>query len=408
MRFDRSLLKTTRPEIQLLLFCSRTALDAAAVGEIRRLLAHETVTWRYLVTLARMHGVASLVEYHLNRLNVTLPETEAHELAEASRRIVLRNLHLLGETLQLVQLLGEHGISAIPYKGAVLASLVYGNINLRAFNDIDILVRGDDLSRARDLLFVRGYRQVVEGGQLPADGGVFKRTYQGYNLSQPNTQVVVDLQERFGIRYSSFLLYFDELWERHIEVSMKQQSIGTFSPEDYLLILCAHGTQHRWLSLKWICDIAELLRAFPDLDWMQALARAEAMKASRLLYVGLLLAQTCLDAPLPETVCRLIREDGQAERLALQTYQWLFRHPDTLGAVLERQAFEFRFDFHVRQQWRNKLACMVFLIGRRLSPKASDQAHVPLPRTFSFVHYLLRPVFILRRYSSYPLRKPER
>src|SRR3712207_8653927 len=40
-----------------------------------------------------------------------------------------------------------------------------------------------------------------------------------------------------------------------------------------LLILCVHGTKHIWGRLSWICDVAELLRTQPDMDWEYVLDR---------------------------------------------------------------------------------------------------------------------------------------
>ena len=52
----------------------------------------------------------------------------------------------------------NHGITAIPYKGPALALQVYGDLKLRSFVDLDVLVRRSDAARAGTLLAARGYR----------------------------------------------------------------------------------------------------------------------------------------------------------------------------------------------------------------------------------------------------------
>src|SRR2546430_3203484 len=68
-----------------------------------------------------------------------------------------RNLLMLWELLEILDLFTEQGIRALPYKGPVLAAIEYGNLAARTFCDLDILVRKEDATRARDLLVARGY-----------------------------------------------------------------------------------------------------------------------------------------------------------------------------------------------------------------------------------------------------------
>ena len=52
-----------------------------------------------------------------------------------------RNLHLTGELFRILDCLDAHHIPAIPYKGPTLAEKVYGDLALRDFSDLDVLVR---------------------------------------------------------------------------------------------------------------------------------------------------------------------------------------------------------------------------------------------------------------------------
>ena len=47
---------------------------------------------------------------------------------------------------------------ALAYKGPVLALQAYGNVQSRAFQDIDLLVRLGDFQRVRSALLASGYR----------------------------------------------------------------------------------------------------------------------------------------------------------------------------------------------------------------------------------------------------------
>ena len=69
-----------------------------------------------------------------------------------------RNLLLITELCRVLEEFEEHGIAAIPYKGPALALQVYGDLKLRSFVDLDLLVRPGDATRAGALLIARGYR----------------------------------------------------------------------------------------------------------------------------------------------------------------------------------------------------------------------------------------------------------
>ena len=88
---------------------------------------------------------------------MTLEELREHFYANAGR-----NLFLAKELIKLLHLFSAHEISAIPYKGPVLAVSVYGNLAFREFGDLDILVRERDYQTAQHLLSAQGYRLMKE------------------------------------------------------------------------------------------------------------------------------------------------------------------------------------------------------------------------------------------------------
>jgi len=61
-----------------------------------------------------------------------------------------------------------------------------------------------------------------------------------------------------------------------------------------------HGTKHRWERLRWICDVAELIRVREDVKWETLMRVAESLGSRHMLSLGLYLAHDVLGAPLPE------------------------------------------------------------------------------------------------------------
>ncbi len=70
----------------------------------------------------------------------------------------LSNLHLTRELARLAGLLSATSIEAIAFKGPILALQAWGDLALRQFNDLDLLVHAADAARVVDLLIEDGYR----------------------------------------------------------------------------------------------------------------------------------------------------------------------------------------------------------------------------------------------------------
>src|SRR5262249_47194927 len=135
------------------------------------------------------------------------------------------------------------------------------------------------------------------------------------------------LELHWGITewYFAFALDADYLGERRETVSLLGTSVSSIAAEDLLLLLTAHGTKHGWERLAWICDIAELLRARPEMAWKQVLEQADRLGSKRMLFLGLLLAQDCLGAAVPEEVRNHLQADSVVRVLAAEVRQRLFR-----------------------------------------------------------------------------------
>src|SRR5262245_55680778 len=141
----------------LLLCCARTNADDRVVARLRELAAAE-VDWEYLFQLARRHSIIPLLyvqlEQHASDLvrPPVLTKLKKHYLENSAR-----NALLTGELCRLINLFRDEGIDAIAYKGPVLAQFAYGNLALRRFVDLDVIVRKSDVLQAREILLNEGY-----------------------------------------------------------------------------------------------------------------------------------------------------------------------------------------------------------------------------------------------------------
>src|SRR4029077_11924947 len=86
-----------------------------------------------------------------------IPPPQLTELRTYFQNNFAFNTLLTRQLVDLLKLFGGGGISAVAYKGPALAVSIYGNLALRQFSDLDILVRSTDVWRATALLVAAGF-----------------------------------------------------------------------------------------------------------------------------------------------------------------------------------------------------------------------------------------------------------
>jgi hypothetical protein len=285
-----------------------------------------------------------------------------------------------------------HGIAVIPYKGPVLAACAYGNLALREFNDLDILVRRQEVLRAGELLASYGYRL---GYRLTrAQEAAFIRYADQYFYVHDRDSSVVELYWGFASRALSFLLSTERQWWRFERVPLGGGSVSTFSLEDLLLILCAHGSMHRWERLQWICDIAELIHVRRELDWGRLMERATAQGCRRALLLGLLLANELLGARIPEEVAQGLEADPVAKTLAGQVNESLFREDADSQGLFVESLFQ-PFHIKVLERLQDKVR---YCVRQVTVPSMEEYESLPLPAYLFPAYRLLRPVRLTGKY----------
>ena len=380
-----------RPEAQLLLCCARTRIDSGTAKRIKTLV-HKHLDWAYLIRTARRHRVVPLLYWSLKTAcSEAVPKATLDQLRDHFHANARRNLFATGKLLKLLTLLKADGIPAISLKGPILAASAYGNLALRQFDDLDILVHRQDVLKAKDLLISQGYRLVVPQIKLGgAQEAYYLKSYHDYSFVRDGDRAMVELQWRFIERYFSFPLDPKRSWEHLEPVSLAGRMVLNLSPEDLLLILCVHGSKHGWEQLHFICDVAELIRAHPGMDWEQVTKQAGSLGGERMLFLGLFLAHNLLGAALPEAVLPRVQADPVVKSLAAQVGDQLFREPHYMPGVLKRCFFHLK----ARERLRDRVR---YCLRLAMIPTLEDWAFLSLPAFLSFLYYLLRPIRLVRK-----------
>jgi hypothetical protein len=144
-------------EAEILLCCSRSRPDSHILDRLGGLL-DRNLDWAYLLREASFHGVMPLVYSTLRKVGMKgVPTLASDRMRDLARGNIRHSLLLTAELLRLTKCFHTAGIPMVPFKGPILAAAAYGDVTLRHFSDLDILVRKENLPEARSLLLSLGY-----------------------------------------------------------------------------------------------------------------------------------------------------------------------------------------------------------------------------------------------------------
>jgi Uncharacterised nucleotidyltransferase len=379
------------PEQQLLVCCSRTRVQPPVAEEILRLLALP-LDWDFLFARAAENSVVPLLGRQLSAVSPSVvPPAQLARLKELVRANAIRSLVLTAELIRVLDAFAAARIEAIPYKGPVLAAQAYGEISLREFEDLDLVLRQRDIAGANDALIRLGYRPQYPPIFLPhAPSSLIPGEYDYRDEARLLT---VELHSELTLRHFPVRPALDDLARRLIPVSLSGHAVRTFSPEDTLVFLCVHGSKDFWERLLWIADVAEFVQSHPQLDWEGVYRLADAVRARRMLHLGLALADRLLEAPLPAFILSRVRADRVAISAASQLERpMLSRRWPTLGA---RTSFRFR-----RRMVPGMFAGWRYALRLATVPAAEDWHAIRLPRPLAPLYAALRPLRLLRKHRT--------
>ena len=393
--------EASQPEMEFLIECARACMGNMQPLRLQSLLRNG-LDWPRVRRLAAAHKVSLLLYPALKKCDADLvPSAVLRELRADTSGAVLHGMVLVAELVKILALFEAEGIPALPFKGPAVAYSLYGGLALRGFGDLDILVQEKDIAKATALLVAHGYHapdQIADTAKRPflqfqpfLESPQSQRVFNFYRADG----TVVELHWQFTPRHFPFPLTETGLWDRLACVDLPGQKALNLSPEDMLLLLCVHGSKHCWERLIWICDIAALVGALPNLRWDTALARARQLRVERMVHVGLLLAQDITHTSVPPGPLQAARDDREAARLAAWVGSRLLQKPlDPIG-----ETEEYRFVFKMRESRRDRVRYVLHLL---MTPAQEDWDFLRLPGSLAPFYYVIRParlmhVFLQRR-----------
>jgi len=372
---------TRQVEVALLLVASRTRLNNQDVAKLRE-LASADLDWEHFFNISRAHAVEQLVQKQLSEHAADIvPSQVLKKLRILSQSNFARNQVFTAELCRLIRLLEASAITAIPYKGPALALFAYGNLNLRRYVDLDIMVQKGDVLAAREILLADGYESAKSLSLSQQQ--VLLQTQHNLQFHRDQGRMIVELHWEVASHLFASSVQARDLWSNLIDVDVNGTSMKSLSADDLLFSLCIHGSRHVWQRLGWICDISELISRH-EINWRVLLDRSRNNGTERMFLLGLVLAEELLGARLPSNVKERCESDRALKALAAKIVTRLFTgNVDHLPAsTLDT----FRYNIAVRKSLKARAQYLSYM----LRPTDSDLRH-DLPSSLRFIYYIERP-----------------
>lgn len=246
----------------------------------------DDIWWQRVINECDVHGLTGFLIQAALDGTFPVTSTQRAELAQLEMNAAKRRT---GYDARITITLGhfdDAGIEVRVLKGTSLPYIDYPDPQLRPTTDLDILVKGDEIERAAQLL-------VGLGGELvnpEPTAGWTEHVFKGLTVSMPDG-FEVDLHRvlnwgAFGVRVPQ-----DDLWVARRPVIVAGVERFTLGLEETLVHMCAHLLVLGAYRLREVRDVAQLLTN-PELDAARTLTIARRWRHEPLLATGIAMARS--------------------------------------------------------------------------------------------------------------------
>lgn len=297
-----------RPETQLLFACTRQNFTSDYQQMVLALCQDAPIQWELVYRTALDHGVAPLIYTNLTHnclQNVVLPP----EIKDKFERILSGNMirqsvlaHNLQKTLSFFH---RRAIDILLLKGSALDILVYEQPWYTS-HDVDLVLRPH-----RYMLNLQQQSEIDDFfAGLP---GFEYEFYQHHDVVM-NGLLPVD---------------FSRIWQEAVQIRFRDQAVWVMYPEDLLLATCINACRKRYLRLKSLLDIAEIVNTHSDLDWDRLLAHAKTWECHNIVYTALMVTKMTVGCKVAKSVL----DQFAVSPIRRQLLRWLITYLLKLTAL---------------------------------------------------------------------------
>jgi len=343
------------------------------------------IDWSLLVELSETHGMMPLMYQYLHHYHSeNTPEAILTDLEHRYKANELRNRILTQELVKIFEHFDNHGIRILAYKGPTLTISFYGDLALRQFGDLDVLIDTHDVQDACKHLSDMGYQRITPA-LSPAQEKDFIRTDHEHEFVSPDGLVNIDLHWALSTRRFPFQMQTEQLFSRSKLLSLAAGKLEHISDQDLLLLLCMHSNKDLWRKLVWVCDIDRLVRTRKEINWESLIQQAISSHCEQMLYVSLLITHSLMQTPIPDYILSTAQEK-KYNHLAKQAMSLCLEeiNKPTYKQCLSIEPF-------ILSLCDSRADQISYIIRSLITPNENDMAQHNLPSYLHFLYYFIRP-----------------
>ncbi len=307
-----------------------------ADGERFKEIINNCVNWAEIIFQLITHRTLNMFYYNLKKFSLLESmEKELQKLFKTqSQAYYERNkyyLEVLGEVLNEFE---KNDVVVPILKGNLLASKVYPSIEARAFNDLDLLMKLDDVSKVTKSLEDIGFKQ----GHFDEEKGIIvEATRREKVLQQVSSHELQEFQKLSDNSFAKLVqvdVNHDILWkgkcpykvdtkdliERAIPIEINNSRGYMLDYIDNIIQLSCHLYKEAVLMM-WITDLRDLkIYKFADLfmyikkfyneiDWSRLTSRVKGYNLDKVIYYNFHFIELMFGEIIPQNVMSELRPD---------------------------------------------------------------------------------------------------
>ena len=348
----------------------------------------DSYDWSYILSFSQKHGISSLIYSNiLKHLDSKVPTAVLNSFRESSLENSKKNLFLTSVLIKIVNELSELGVEAVPFKGAVLSQLIYKDITIREFYDLDLIVFKKDIARVKEYLLKNNFNTQFNLTGCQEDYYLNSKYYY-INFIRSDNKVALDLHWASAAPNYSFSRPLNYFYNRLDEVEINNKKFLVLGTEDLFLQLCLHGAKHSWSRFNWITDIANLTVVKSDMDYDYIISEAERLNCINILAFSVTLINNLfnLEIPLSSSIdlkCNYkFSEQGKS---LIGTIFELGNYNNKIGNSLFPKLFD---------SYKDKTK---FYINNYIYPSPIELSLIKLNSKLFFLYYIIRIFRIIYR-----------
>lgn len=357
-------------EAELVLHSSKLNISEHDRGIILEII-DDHIDWGLFLYYCCRNRVSPLVMSTFEKIKITrsIESSVYYAMKSICENAKRHNLVFYNEVTIINELFYDKGIRAVMLKGGVLAPLIYKDISLRQFNDIDYLIHVKDIPLVLEILKDNGYVQgVYDKGERKIISATKKEQMNRKLTSNeifPHVKIdnihgiPVHIDINFELFWKGSLknenkFYFEtgEIINEGKLTELSNSKIYILPPEYQVIHLCAHHYgdamnfcwQGSWLrdkseiALYKFCDLHELIIS-EKISWDKIYDISKNNKIEEPIYFSLKIVNQLFGSIVPDdflvslnvketVVDKFYDKNGKIQYWGMNLYDRIFRVED--------------------------------------------------------------------------------